>query len=159
MKLIENYLNDQEFDKLKNVLLSEHFPWFFCEKAVNELDVSHPQFFHNFFLDHLTSPYFSILLPILKKINPLAINRIKANSTLITSTVIETGLHPDLNIDEKGFTSALYFVNTCDGYCRIGNEKIYSKENSMLFFNSSVIHTGTTCTNAARRVVINMIYR
>jgi len=157
MKIIENYLNKEDFINLKNLLLSDEFPWFYSEKSVFEVDKSPPQFFHNFFKDHLASNFYPILTPLIYKIKPLAIHRIKTNSTLMTSEVIENGLHPDMN--QKGFTSALYFVNTCNGYCRIGNEKIYSRENSILFFDSDMMHTGTTCSDAPRRVIINMVYK
>ena len=39
-----------------------------------------------------------------------------------------------------------------------GNEKVYSKENSIVIFKSNELHTGSTCTDASRRVLINLVY-
>ena len=60
--------------------------------------------------------------------------------------------------DDDGFKSAILFINDCNGYCRIGNEKIYSKENKLVLFDSKTKHTGSTCTDKSRRIVINFIF-
>ena len=82
--------------------------------------------------------------------------RIKANLNEQTDEIIETGYHTDY--EDSRLKSAVYFLNTCDGYCKVMNKKIYSVENKIVIFNSNVLHTGSTTTNEKRRILINFIY-
>ena len=94
--------------------------------------------------------------PLLKKLNAFKIYRIKANLNPSTPNIIETGEHTDL--DDDRFLSAILFINKCNGYCRINKTKIKSEDNKLLIFKSNQKHTGSTCTDADRRVLINLIY-
>ena len=155
MKIIENVLDKKDFNELKNIVLCDEFPWFFNDHST-ESKVSPPQFTHNFLKNYRISSYFFCLEKILQKIDHSVMFRIKANLNTKTENIIETGLHTD--VDRKGFHSAVFFINDCDGYCRINNQKILSEENKIVIFNSSISHTGTSCTNKSRRVVINFVY-
>ena len=117
-----------------------------------------PQFVHMVFQNSTLYSHvgYPIVKPILEKLNPLVIYKIKLNLNYKTETVIETGEHSD--IAKKGFLTAVFFLNNCDGYCRIKDKKIYSEENKILIFNADEKHTGTTTSNSPRRVVINIIY-
>ena len=158
MKVIDNFLDNKDFVELKNIILCDEFPWFFQEHSIDPQAVSSPpQFTHNFLKDYRISNYFFCIEKILKKIDHSVMFRIKANLNTKTENIIETGLHTD--VDRKGFHSAVFFVNDCDGYCRIGSEKISSEENKLVIFNSSLRHTGTSCTNQSRRVIINFVYK
>jgi len=158
MKIITNLLDKKDFVELKNIILCDEFPWFFNEHSIDSESInSPPQFTHNFLKDYRISNYFFCVEKILKKIDHSVMFRIKANLNTQTEKIIETGLHTD--IDKKGFTSAVFFVNNNDGYCRIQNTKINSEENKLVIFDSSITHTGTSCTKNGRRVVINFVYK
>ena len=79
----------------------------------------------------------------------------EANLNTQTSKIIETGEHTD---EDKRFTSAVFFLNSCNGYCKIDNKKIKSEDNKMVIFNSNKKHTGSTCTDVDRRMLINFVY-
>ena len=50
-------------------------------------------------------------------------------------------------------------MNTNNGYTFFENgKKVLSKENTAVEFNSNIKHSGTTCTNAKCRVVMNLNY-
>ena len=154
MQIIENFLEDNDFNEIQQLFLSRHFPWFFYEKSL-EHDQTHFQFTHQIFTEHTKFNYYGAVEKLVQKLNPTSIHRIKANLTTKTPSIIETGLHIDL---DKDFTSALFFINDCDGYCRFGDKKITSKQNRLVKFKSNILHTGSTCTDQDRRVVINVIY-
>ena len=54
---------------------------------------------------------------------------------------------------------AIYYVNSNDGYTEFEDgTRIETIENRLLVFDSSLWHTGSTCTNAKVRCVINFNY-
>ena len=68
--------------------------------------------------------------------------------------------HP-LHIDNKlkNNMTAIYYVNTNNGYTRFKNEnKIPSEQNKLIIFNTETEHSGTTCTDEPCRIVINFNY-
>tara|TARA_R110002012_G_scaffold33002_3_gene96972 strand:- start:98 stop:589 length:492 start_codon:yes stop_codon:yes gene_type:complete len=159
MKIIENFLDDQEFKDIHHNLLNIDLPWYFnerCLTADSPIENQHYQFTHLFFTEHKTRQFYQLVEPLVNKINPSSIHRIKANCNPKTEKIIETGMHED-TFDNR-YTSSVFFINDNDGYCKIGNEKIYSKANRLVTFNSTTRHTGTTCTNTIRRVLINLVY-
>jgi len=161
MNIIKNCLSKQVFLNLKETMFSASFPWFFTEHCLTpeqeKTQVPMWQFGHNFYAENLiTSNHYGLLNPIINILKPLSIIRIKANLNTQTEKIIETGLHTD--IDDSRFKSAIFFLNTCDGYCRIENEKFFSEENKIIVFNSNLIHTGSTTTNQKRRIVISFVY-
>ena len=87
-----------------------------------------------------------------KKINPDKLLRIKANFYPHTQTVKEHSSHVDYDFSHAG---AVYSLNTCDGYTRIGEEVVESIENRMVFFDASELHNSTTTSNAKGRININ----
>ena len=68
--------------------------------------------------------------------------------------MIETGEHTD--IDNKNFLSAVFFLNNCDGYCRIKDKKVYSENNKIVIFNGSNYHSSVTQTDTKQRICINI---
>jgi len=157
MKITKNFLPTDQYKNLKDFIFSVDFMWHFNEKTVSHDINSEPQFIHSFYSDYyFKSPFSNILEPFIKKINPKAIFRIKTNLNYRTHKIIETGFHND--IDDLRFKSALLFLNKCNGYCKIDNKKIFSEDNKLVIFDSNKQHTGSTCTDEKRRVVLNMIY-
>ena len=54
---------------------------------------------------------------------------------------------------------AILYLNTNDGYtCFEDGNKIKSIENRFVAFDSSLKHSGTTCTDEPRRIVLNINY-
>jgi|SRR5210317_1294514 len=153
--VIENFLVKEDFQILKTNILSANFPWYFNKDSVQEFD-SQYQFVHIFYNNFTPNAYFPLVLKVIDRLNPSSIVRIKSNLNTQSEKIIETGEHVDTY--EPYFKSAVLFINNCNGYCRIGNDKIYSKENTLVMFDSNTKHTGSTCTDKERRVVINFIF-
>ena len=154
MIVYENFLKDIDFQHLRNTIFDLDFSWNFNEISVDE-GATIPQFTHLFFWDLAHRDTFKILNPLIDFVQPKSLHRVKANLNYRTEKIVETGMHTDA--DER-FTSAILYLNDNNGYTRIGNKKVESKANRLLVFPSNIEHTGSTCTNASRRVVINMVY-
>ena len=158
--VIDNYLPKNEFLKIKNEIVdNEYFPWYFNNyKSSNDknnfLDY---QFIHCFVMNsEINSFYFNKLNPLIKKLKIKKLFRAKANLNPISHKIIEFSKHKDK--DEKGFKSAIFYLNTNNGYTKIGNKKIQSIENRIVIFPSDVYHFGTNATNLTNRTVINFVY-
>ena len=59
-----------------------------------------------------------------------------------------------------GQETGVLYMNNCNGYTKFKNgEKVLSEENKYVEFNSNLEHTGSSCTDEKRRVVINFNYQ
>ena len=82
--------------------------------------------------------------------------RIKINFYPHTAQIYEHEQHYDYNFSHK---AAIFCLNTCDGYTRIGEDiKIESVANRFYIFDGSLPHNSTTTTNTKGRFNINFNY-
>ena len=79
----------------------------------------------------------------------------KANLNPPSNTLVEYNKHTDQKFKCK---AAIYYVNSNDGYTIIGDQKIESKANRIVFFDADVPHSGTNSTDCKNRMVINFNY-
>jgi hypothetical protein len=158
MKIIKNVLKNNKSLEIKNTLTYNEFPWFISKGIVFENKDDY-QFVHLFYDKHVINSSFfnSLITPILEILNPVSIIRIKANLLIKSKKIIEHDMHVD--IENNHSKTAIYYVNTNNGYTKFeNNKKILSEENKLVIFNSNVKHCGTTCTNDDYRIVINFNY-
>ena len=158
MNIYKNFLTKTEFKTLKSKIMDPHFPWYFND-GVNNLPDKYFQF--NFlFLDEKgvnCAPQFMHLIhPILSKLKYKKLTAVKANLLTQTPKTIEHGMHAD----KPTGTTSIFYVNKCNGYTKFKNgKKIKSEENKLIEFKSHLEHTGSSCTDEKRRVVINFNYQ
>ena len=157
MKIIDNYLPESEYLKIKEILESFNFPWFYFNgKVVPNNKLFDFGFSHTFYIHNKpNSEYLNILQPIFDKLQPLSLIRIKANLNPISKDLIEFKEHTDQQFKCK---AAIYYVNDNNGYTMIGDKKVESKGNRIVMFNANTKHYGTNSTNCNNRVVINFNY-
>ena len=161
MKVIDDFLPSFEFEKLQSILMSDTFPWFYNDSLVYRGDKKYG-LIHLFYnprpeLEHVeVSTYFSILNYTLQKLECKKIYRIKANLNLRTLFHDKGGYH----IDATGSThTSILYMNTNNGWTHVkGYDRVRSVSNRMVIFDSNLKHTGVTCTNEKRRVMINFNY-
>jgi len=157
MNIYKNFLSTKEFSKVKEKIMSDQMPWYFND-GVNKVPDEDFQFTF-VFLDengiNCSEEMMDIINPILKKIKYNKLIAVKANLLTQTKDIVEQGFHID---QPKGTTSILY-INNCNGYTKFKDgTKIKSEENKLIKFNSRLEHTGSSCTDQKRRVVINFNY-
>lgn len=154
-KVIDNFLDNSSFKQLQDVIFSDIFPWFYSEYKVGgeTENLDNFQFVHMFYYDFsIQSGFFKNLQPLLEKLEPKAIVKIKSNLLPKTRDIIKFDYHND--VDFK-CTTGIFYLNTNNGSTYLENEKINSVENRIVLFDSRVPHTGTSCTDQKIRAVIN----
>ncbi len=156
MKIIDNFLPEEEFKIIQKHMLSNNFPYYFHGFVAEEWDNNNFYFNHLIFEDHRPrSEFFEALHNVYIKLNVVSLIRIKANCFPRTEKLIEYGNHVDYKFEHKG---ALFSINTCNGGTFIGKKFIPSVANRMLLFDSHKKHRSTNCTDEPCRVNINFNY-
>jgi hypothetical protein len=151
----KGFLKKQDIKKLNDLVLSNLFEWFI--QGVYDDNDTHKQFVHIFYKnDEPSSHHFTVIRPLLDKLNIQRLIRVKLNLLTKTPTIVEHDYHRDTE-SSNALTSILY-LNTNDGYTRFKNKNVKSEENTLLTFPSAMFHSGTTCTDQDFRLVLNVVY-
>ena len=168
--VIDNFLDSKSFEDIQETMMGREFPWYWAHSVVytkHEPDnrqnllcdeIYNFQFTHMFFqVNKVTSKYYNNIVPLLNKLECKGVNRIKANLNPIKPRdIVEHEYHVDNHVTP--YTS-IFYLNTNNGYTIFKDgTKIESVENRMVTFKTSFYHTGSSCTNQKRRVVINFNY-
>jgi len=157
----DNFLPQENLNILKKEIFSSYFPWYFQEKINihhknNQKDLSY-YMTHNVFLDNTPSGYWNLFTKNLLFFIPHnEVIRVVVNLYPRSEKININELHVDYPYEHK---SALFSLNTCDGFTSFENKKIDSRENRILFFEGNKKHASSTCTNAKARFNININYR
>jgi hypothetical protein len=161
ISIADNFLPDRDFFKISETMLSGDFPWYFNQIIDNDYDLPYTekfQFTHHFIKENdshgtRVGEFFWLLDPFMEKLNPKKIHRIKANMLMRSTTVCQHQLHRDL---DTICLTGIFYMNTNNGYTFFKDgQKVQSIQNRFVFFNSNVLHGGTTCTDSKYRMVIN----
>lgn len=162
--VIDNALKLEDFKNLQETLFDAYFPWYYNSGVVydSESNLDNYQFTHTFYAKFSPSSDFCAHLdPILEFLKPCSLIRIKANLLTKTEEHIEHGYHVDIPYLKEGqkSTTAILYMNTNNGYTKFEDGcLINSVENRLVLFDSSIMHTGSTCTDEKVRIVINFNY-
>ena len=163
MKVIENFLPEEEFNAIVEEVAAASFPWFFDDGILykNSGGSSEYQFTHMvWYNNEPQSPVFKLLQQtILKRLNIEFLFRIKLNLNPVT----ETHKYKDLfHVDQEGETTckrktAIFYLNTNNGYTLFKDgTRVDCVENKIVIFDANKEHTGVTATDTMRRLVLNI---
>jgi hypothetical protein len=155
-EVIDNFIAKDKLEDLRNILMSDDFPWFFSQN-VNSKDTNNFYFTHTFFHNsNVNSNYFGIVEPVLSKLNIKDLIRIKGNLYPRTEQLKNHGQHIDYDFEHKG---AIFYINTNNGFTVLEDgTKIESVENRLLIFDAYKMHNSTNCTDEKVRMNINFNY-
>jgi hypothetical protein len=181
-KIIDNFLDQEEFDLLRNFCLNDlaldedhpptapseqvGLPWYYTDRVVGVGETTGRfQFVHIFYERcNQLSPYLARIMPILDRVQPIAMYRIKANLLTRAPNIIEHSedYHldfpkdiPNLNL----WATSIFYVNTNNGYTKLKDGTIIvSVANRFVTFPANTEHFGVSCTDEKIRVVINFNY-
>ena len=100
------------------------------------------------------------VVPLLNKIAPRAIMRIKVNFDFRTPTPDPSGMHIDISgVNTDGITTGIFYLNTNNGKTKFKDGTIVdSVANRFVSFPGSMEHEGISCTDTPFRCVINLNY-
>jgi hypothetical protein len=154
--IVDNFLPEEEFLKLKSDILSPEFYWKHNKGKVYA-DDGESQLIHGMYMDDRWSSDRDkeIIDPLLSRINPSYLYKIKINRTLPKEEIKQTEMHTDVD----NMITAVYYVNTNNGKT-IFEEGIESAsvENRLVVFGSNLRHNGTSSTDN-ERIVININFK
>ena len=161
--IIDDFLTDYQFKQIESSLMGDNFPWYYNNMMLSEdhssYNPNHYQLTHNL----LESDFSPLLSSFFNKLSLEVVYRVKCNMTPKTYFHRVNGYHTDWNdVSEIPSTAkvGIFYVNTNNGGTKIKKgPKVKSVANRMLIFDASLEHSGITCTNEKRRVVINFNYK
>jgi|TARA_R110002020_G_scaffold203890_1_gene407683 hypothetical protein len=157
------------FDKLKNLIMGEAFPFYLHKETVHPTikePASHFMFNHVLFSSDQgkRSYWFDMFEPIIyflnEKIRVNQLLRMKLNLYTNQNRKVTHGSHIDFydrnKKPDKGTNIAILNFTTCNGGTKIGRKVYASKANEVLIFNNELKHSGITQTDAPIRILLNV---
>jgi hypothetical protein len=163
LKVEDNFLSVEDFSQVESIFIDNFdFPWYMNDKilasAKKSVDDYKVQLTHTFFRENtgIQSNFFQYLTPLIDAIKPSVLLRVKANLGTKTPTHIEGGYHTDFDFSCR---TAVFYINNNNGFTLFedGN-KVESKANRFVSFNSNQRHTGVSQTDTNVRYVLNINY-
>lgn len=170
IKVIDNFLANTDYQMLKNLVYRQYdFGWRYTGVCNLKLqpkeevceDKFNFQFVHILYNQNIPhSEYWSTILnPFMHQLNMKSLIQAKINFTPVTHEIVEHCFHIDTEDNTYKSSTAVYYLNTCDGYTKFETgEKVESVANRIVVFPATTRHTGTTCTNEQGRYVLNINY-
>ena len=161
IKIIDNFLDPNEFEAIKNSMESGEFPWYFNRSKVYTGDGKF-QHVHTFFKyeEGRNSEYLEMWNNFMNKIEATKCYRIKANMTLKSSSQIADD--SEWHIDDQGdaLKTAVFYINTNNGYTELeSGVRVGSVANRACIFDSTLKHRGVGHTSSDHhRIVVNFNY-
>lgn len=178
--IIDNFLEDESYQKIYSLVTSGPFTWIrgsVLMKKTEDLnpdlcyyqndDMYNVQMMHVLYRDSdppnktpgiLTDrDYMRVFVPLLSKIKPEALLRMKVNMTFNWGKQIFSGYHIDESKYSDNGMVGIYYLNTNNGYTQFENGSIInSVANRMLFFPMNMYHSCVTATDVSNRFVVNI---
>tara|TARA_B100001094_G_scaffold52855_1_gene48333 strand:+ start:1235 stop:1777 length:543 start_codon:yes stop_codon:yes gene_type:complete len=174
IEVIDNFLPHQDFQNIEKYFI-DILQWKYQPCKVydgpNENNIDNYQFEHSFYFQQSwdgifrceISPDFESVVPLLNKIDFLALHKVKANLEPLKSKQFFSDFHYDWAesvedpIPSNKMTTAIYYVNTCDGYTEFEDgTKTQCVANRLVKFPSNLKHRGVSQTDNRLKSVINL---
>ena len=156
MNIYKNFVDKKICKKIKDNMLGSDFPWFYRK---NQTTGDSSFLYHVFFTnDKINSNLYNLIKPLVEKLNPDKLMNIRANLSL--KRPMKCNWHIDFEkskLTPKSKT-AIYYVNTNNGYTIFKTKKVKSEANKMIIFNGNTQHKVKYQTDTDARIVINFLY-
>ena len=170
VRVIDNFLPEEEYREIHSMMTSDSFPWHFKSTIVTPNETPSPGFFCNVLYDSncpTNMPVFERLIPIYNRLQIYALLRIKANLNWRLPEPYVQDWHNDIvDMTESAiehWSVAIYYVNTNNGYTQYMEngitKRIESIENRVVVFPANTAHRGISQTDTQNRIVINFNYQ
>ena len=162
VKVIDNFLKPDEFEKILDVIAHKSFPWFISDMS-DYADDNNTQLYHIFYNNNVpNSDYYYKLEPVYRPLNIFSLFKVRAIATM-QSNGIDNHYHTDLEFQGSptAATTAVYYINENDGGTQFEHDGkiIKSVANRMVIFNSNLKHRTVKHTNGVPfRYVLNINY-
>ena len=169
IEITDNYLDEEEWEEAIKILDNPDVPWSYSY-ILDEMDLMcDPKYNHQYIhrvIDGIDiySKYYNNLKKVIRKLNCRSLLRIKVNAIHKEDEIITHGFHVDFGFvgnkyGNEGIKTSILYLNTNDGFTVFENGmKVESIANRMVTFPNEYRHSGTTCTDADRRIAVNFCY-
>jgi len=171
MKIVDNFLPQEYWERIHNIVTSTEFPWYLNKTTSYKYD-EEPQMTHTYYADNqINSEVFSVIQPMMLEFQLHSgriikdIHRIKSNLSFnrtIPNETIEKLIHQDMNKDN--YMTLLYYVTDSDGDTILYEDdkktellRVTPKANRAIIFNSNIWHTGLLPVKHKTRCIINFV--
>jgi len=159
MEVIDNFLDQEDFKELQNLIIfNEQLPWY-CARHVANITTSDGFYFIHTIYTHdepISMLYKDIKEKILYKLGYKSLIRCKINLFPQSETLKSYDFHKDQPYKHK---DAIFYLNTNNGFTLFKDgTKIESIENRLLLFENNEEHASTNCTDEYARYNINFNY-
>ena len=157
MEIVDDFLEEDVFLELQRTIISKNFPVFFqdsmdinynTELSAYAGDIKSLNFTHMLYdeYDGVVSRFYEwIVEKLFSRYNMKEIIRAKVNCYPRTSRIVSHHFHSDYSHPHKG---AILSLNTCNGLTKFKRGPgVKSIANRVLFFDPSVVHASTSCTD------------
>lgn len=156
----KDFLKEDVFKNLKEMIGAQSFPWFYEEPVF--LDKKNKEkynfrFNHTFYnFDEPQSGYYQELVPLIKTLDSACLLKATAVSTTLNDINFE--YTKTTEISNVKATTAILFLNTTNSKLVISGEEesIDCVENTLVEIDSSKTHTITSCTDNSRNIVLKI---
>ena len=161
-RIIENFLPKYSFNRLKSLVESVDFPYYYHDFTVRPLIEKRRSndfmFVHSLVRNKEACSNFvdAVLFPIIDQLEVSfeQVIRSKINLTPRSPEHHLTDFHVDQDIVH---TVALFYITTCNGYTELKNgTKIDCRANRMLLFDGSFKHRAVSHTNPENKIRITI---
>ena len=163
-QVYDDFLPEVVFDTLNRGIVNNNgFHWYFSDYMTQPNDGRY-QFFHNIFnvrYGGVLSEYYSFFEPVLEKLGVQRLDRIKINLNPKTFFHRKGDWHIDNNPDDpyQHSKTALLYLNLNNGWTEFKKHgRVKVKPNRAVLFDSPLYHRKVTCTDKAKRVIVNFNY-
>ena len=161
MKIIDNFLDEDEFKVIQQYLTNDSFSWNLLPSiANNKQGLDQYQFVHTFF--DISKPslqnYSNFLTPLFNKLQAKYILRVKANCRPRTTQGVLSDYHVDMSLNQQ---TAIFYLNTNNGYTKFQDNSfpdVPSVANRLLTFYGGLKHCGCSATDSNYRILLNINY-
>ena len=160
-KVIDNFLDKNQYDKLSTYLKSEDIPWYLRKIDTRMGKTKNKNGFFSFCFYNKHEPnhnsFYEYMPPFIEKLKIGALIQIRANLTLRDIDARESAFH--LDYPYKNSTTGIFYLTTCNAKTLLklpeGKKAINSVENRMLLFPTKVKHNVLYQTDVHKRYVVN----
>ena len=161
MEIIDNVLPSHIFESLYSIITGPDFPWYY-QSSVSYKGDGNFQFTHQLCnRDGVRSNADILFDELYSFLGVKQLMRSKINLLYRTKKIKEFDMHIDLGSDVEPYTTAIFYLNTNDGYTLFDDgTKVNSVKNRLIKFDGYTSHTGSTHTSDDNfRLVLNINYR
>lgn len=156
MNIYDNFLDQNSFKKITELVLGSSFPWFYFPTMSYEDSKDGFWFGHLLITPNNKSSYLEHFSNLFDKMKIKQLLNAKVACMVNSNT---SDYHVDRWSEKMNHRTAIFYLNTNNGYTEFQTgEKVYSVKNRLLIFDCKKKHRGVNQTDTDRRLFINMNY-